>query len=187
MVYNIIMENRTIKNVFTPEEVSEIKKFIEDEVSSRERLIWNSKLEEEKPDLFKEYKLDERMGRLVIENLYEMPFGILTKIHRIARSINPTAQYQGATYCEYSGKYGVPTLDMHTDRGDNENICLDYQIDANISWPIIISDETYTHENNDIIVFKTTKEIHGRPQTHFNEDDFVRVIFFYFACGDSNA
>lgn len=179
------MENRVINNVFTDEEVLQIKYSIEAELDSRTPIDWDSDLEMSKPAVDTMYKVHPEMGRLVAESVNTLPKPIMDKIHSIAERFMGSPQFIGATYCEYSGKYGRPLLPMHVDRGHGNTICLDYQLDSNISWPIVINDEEFQHEDNDIIVFKTTKELHGRPDIMFSEKDYVKVIFFYFDNGDT--
>lgn len=179
MVYNIIME-RVIKSVFTNEELDQIKMTIENELSERLLADWETEDEIHHINYLDKYKIHPAMGRLLVENISTFPHHIMEKIKSVAYDFDNSLRYLSATYCEYSGAYGTPNLNMHKDRGTGENVCLDLQLESNIKWDLIINGETYSHEDSDIIIFKTTEEEHGRPQIDFSANDFVKVIFFYF-------
>lgn len=188
MGYNINMTNLPnsnviFDNVFTPEDIALINDSVEKVKSERELVIWDEEAEQKSTANANHliYKVHADMGRLVIEAI-DLPSEITEKVSKIAESL-VNVRYISATYCRYSGEYGTPTLRMHKDRvkrGDSIHLCIDYKLDSNTDWPIIIEDQSFSLKNNQALGFYTNIQNHGRPEKKFTEDEYVTVLFFYF-------
>lgn len=81
-------------------------------------------------------------------------------------------------YCTKNGL--VPKLSYHKDGGALTKYTVDYQHDANIVWPVLVEDKEFVLENNSIVTFIGTDQMHGRPEKVFSKDDYVENIFFQF-------
>ena len=60
-----------------------------------------------------------------------------------------------------------------------------YQIRSNISWDLVVdnweSEQSYTLEDNQILTFSGTHQIHWRPKREFKDDEFLEAVFLHFA------
>jgi len=74
----------------------------------------------------------------------------------------------------------VPKLSYHKDGGTLTKYTVDYQHDANITWPVLVEDKEFILENNSAVTFIGTKQMHGRPEKVFSNNDYVENIFFQF-------
>jgi hypothetical protein len=79
-----------------------------------------------------------------------------------------------------------PMLYPHTDDAFNQDrVTLDYQIRSNISWDLVVdnweSEKSYTLEDNEILTFSGTHQIHWRPKREFKDDEFLEAVFLHFA------
>jgi hypothetical protein len=84
------------------------------------------------------------------------------------------------TYSEYSLKHGVPNLPKHQDPKDHiTSLTFDYQLEANINWPICADDICHDLQDNQAMIFDPKNMLHFRPELEFKEDDYVRILFFY--------
>jgi hypothetical protein len=84
------------------------------------------------------------------------------------------------TYSEYSLKHGIPNLPNHEDPKDHTtSLTFDYQLEANISWPLYADGVTHDMEDNDAMIFDPKNMTHGRPELEFKQDDYVRILFFF--------
>ena len=119
MVYNIIMRNNQIDNVFTPEEIQEIKAVIEQELATREVVEWDDAVDGNWHESSIIRIKRNNLGRLDI-NEVPLPPSIIDKVTKLAKDncqIDVDIERLIAvTYAEYSLKYGQPKLDVHKDR-----------------------------------------------------------------------
>lgn len=72
----------------------------------------------------------------------------------------------------YSGKFGKPRLTPHIDDYAGE-VVFDYQLDANVDWPLKIDKKEYSLNNNEAVIFEGEKTTHGRIEKEFQRDDIV--------------
>jgi len=191
MVYNIIMRNNQIDNVFTPEEIQEIKAVIEQELATREVVEWDDAIDGK----WHESKIirikRNNLGRLDINDL-PLPSYIIDKVTKIARDNCQIdvhiERLISVTYAEYSLKYGQPKLEVHKDRnpakGTEEEISggagvvLTYQLESNVSWQVGSNKELYTIPDNGIFMLYPWQDYHWRTIREWKENDFVKVLFF---------
>jgi len=171
------MRNEIIKDIFSEEEVEEISKAISDSIKTRS-LADGPELAGD-PNISKVYRIQPDMGRLFLRDV-EFSDSVQKRVTDVLSIHGVKKQYLTAAYCEYSGKYGTPTLNMHKDRGPKEMVCLDYKLDSNTDWDLIIEDHRYGIPKNSGILFETANQSHGRPDRQFSSSEYVRVIFFYF-------
>jgi hypothetical protein len=81
----------------------------------------------------------------------------------------------------YCTDYGfVPKLDLHKDGGALTKYTVDYQYSSNIDWPVVVEEKEFLLNNNDALTFIGTKQLHGRRDRIFSNEDYVENIFFQF-------
>lgn len=175
--------NKITKSVFDNSQKEIILKTISDEFLNRKvRQIDEYGNTKEEYNNDNDIKIHPSMGRLIIEDLN---FGSLINNYVTSLiNVDKQIQYLSATYCEYSGKYGTPNLNMHKDHGRKETICLDYQLESNTLWDMIIDDQTYMLADNEAVSFYSMSQTHGRPDRVFLDSDYMKMIFFYFEVQD---
>ncbi len=156
-----------IRNLFTPEEVSQIRSALANPSNSTYTY--------------------EQLGRLHIEGL-ELPTPIIDKIRAFIHlnTSNPKLEpLLPPLYVKYSAEYGTPHLPPHYDR-DTNSLIVDYQLGSsaenkNVSvWPLG-SDLTVTSiKDNEALIFNPNETIHWRPIKDFQPGEYVEMIFFRF-------
>ena len=177
------MKNIVATNFFTDDEILEIKSCIDKELSQREYVVWESEIDKSTytKDVVKIQK--DQLGRITINGLV-FSDQILNKVKDYVvknnqLSVIPEFVGGGATYGEYSGKYGEPKLQPHLD-GGTCGIILDYQLESNTVWPIGIENDTIVLEDNQAMILYPLSQYHWRPTRKFADDEFVKMIFFEF-------
>ena len=188
MVY--MFKNNYRTDVFSPEELEEIKGSIEKELSEREWVDWDESgmgkvYETPMVRIKKDY-----LGRLEINNL-PLSHELRTKVWRIGQEMwqlnkSYPKNISGITYVEYSPKYGKPVLNIHKDNGDC-GLILDYQLDSSIDWPFGVEKEIYHLENNSMLAMYPLEHYHWRPEQDWQDNDYVKLIFFEFYTPDLSA
>jgi hypothetical protein len=78
-----------------------------------------------------------------------------------------------------------PLLFPHTDEAfSGPRVTLDYQVRSNIKWPIVVDDwenqKEFLLQDNEILTFSGTHQIHWRPKQNFDKDNFLEAIFLHF-------
>jgi hypothetical protein len=106
---------------------------------------------------------------------------VIIKLKKIARSfVDFDLSLNGASYVDYSAKYGTPNLPPHFD-GDGTDIIINYQLKSNTSWDIGLNESVYKIEDNCALIFNPNESIHWRTKKIFEPGESVRMIFFRFA------
>lgn len=83
------------------------------------------------------------------------------------------------TYVEYNNKYGTPNLPPHFD-GDTNDLIFNFQLESNTSWNLGLDLEVYELEDNSALLFNPNELIHWRPIKEFQDNEYVKMIFFRF-------
>jgi hypothetical protein len=168
-----------IVDMFSELEIQQISEIINHEKLTKKVFVWNEFAGEPFPqDIVDDksmYIQNVSLGKIMINNL-ELPQSIINKINSVAAENGIDADFFCATYTEYSGEYGAPSLTPHKDNMDF--LLIDYQIDANTSWPIYVEDTEYDLANNDAVMFLPGRMIHGRIDKEFTNKEYVKMIFF---------
>jgi hypothetical protein len=185
------MRNNQIDNVFTPEEIQEIKAVIEQELATREVVEWDDAVDGNWHESSIIRIKRNNLGRLDINDL-PLPSYIIDKVTKIARDncqIDVDIERLiSVTYAEYSLKYGQPKLEVHKDRNpakgteeempDGAGVVLTYQLESNVSWQVGSNKELYTIPDNGIFMLYPWQDYHWRTIREWKEDDFVKILFF---------
>lgn len=180
-------------DVFTHEQISRIYKSIDQEFQNREVVDWyDSAMGHQYPKnkLFIAIK-KELLSRLDIDRL-KLDDDIVESAKKCATDIlyNLGINVKGVvgiTYVEYNKKYGGnPYLNPHKDALGESDFVLDYQLDANTSWEIGINKDLYKLNNNDALGIITTKNYHWRANKQWNDNEYVKMLFFHIALENRN-
>jgi hypothetical protein len=171
------------KNLFSSVEIDYIKNIINKELSSR--VLKESPDGENDSNPASNFIKDKKeyLGRIDVHDL-KLPETITNKVTKIFydlydaqdKSFNPITNI---TYVEYSAKNGIPRLPVHIDNGKS-GIIIDYQLESNIEWPIGIEEGLYQLKDNEALIFYPLSQYHWRPNIKWNNDSFVKMIFFDF-------
>jgi hypothetical protein len=130
---------------------------------------------------FKDVAIDSRVGRAVVTiEAKDMDHSLMSPFIEYARSNNPNSELDFISYVVYSKKYGFPQLVPHYDRPSNVCFLLDYQVDGNTKWDIIVDGDNYNLLNNDLLAIDVTSQVHWREPKVFQEDEYIAVVFFSF-------
>jgi hypothetical protein len=166
-----------LKNLFSDEEIQNIRDTIFNQSSQRE--VINLEMPTDIDD--NTNKIYSLMGRLDVEKL-KFERLIINKIEKTLNELYPNKKFyignKNIISSTYSGLYGKPGLSEHKDGGFPFQIIVDYQLDSNTSWNIKVDGEEYEIENNDALVFDPVISSHSRPQKSFNPEDYVTMIYF---------
>lgn len=191
MVYNIIMRNNQIDNVFTADEIKDIKAVIDKELATREVVEWDDAIDGNWHESNIIRIKRNNLGRLDINEVPLPPY-IIDKVTEIAKNncqIDVTVdRLIAVTYAEYSLKYGQPKLEVHKDRdpfnkdgsrgSGGAGVVLTYQLESNVSWQVGNNKDLYTIPDNGILMLYPRQDYHWRTIRNWKDGEFVRVLFF---------
>lgn len=182
MVYNSIMNTghepknkivpHIIKNFFTDEEVEVIKAIIKYQKAATDLGNFYSPL-----------VLGE-LARMQIEVMY--PPTIQKKLEVFASNlVGENVFMSHNSYLSYSKEHSAesnPKLPVHYD-SDNyfSKLTMDYQLEKNIDWPIVIENESFNLEYGDLLVFWGAGQVHWREPVLFNDGDKTEVLTMHFS------
>lgn len=122
---------------------------------------------------------DEEMGKIYF-HIQDLPYSISKELNIIADQYELNTNFLSTTYTKYSGKYGKPKLEMHTDKLDTL-LLIDYQYSSNTSWDLIVEKDQFELKDNDAVVLLSSGSVrHGRPEKNFSENDYIEMLFFDF-------
>jgi hypothetical protein len=160
------LENKVIKNIFTEDQVLAIK----DSISKSKKGFVN-------PNRAQAYTIS-----------WELPDDVRKKIENLA--FDTTGEewlIADFAFCRYQnktidGKEWKPELKMHRDENfQSQRLCLDYQLESNTSWDMIVVDSLFPMEDNSALLFSSTDQFHGRPKKKFLDGEFIDLIFFHLS------
>ena len=169
----IPIETKIYKDFFTNEELDEILECI------------NKQKQLEVGTDFYAATIQPLLGRVHIEVKY--PKDILKKLEDFASKLcGERVILTHNSYYHYHNKYNpeieTPVLKPHRDF-DNyySKLTLDYQLEKNVDWDIIIEDERYSLEFGDMLAFWGAGLVHWRENKILNEDESTSVLTLHFS------
>jgi len=127
----------------------------------------------------------ESMSRSQIE--FVIPKNIEEKLITLAKQFvdDSDLELTHYQYLDYFGKYGKgnsPNLPPHLDvENYYTKVSIDYQMSSNIDWPIVVEDQSFILQDNEVLVFEASDRIHWRDPIILKEDDRCEVIVFHFS------
>jgi hypothetical protein len=169
-----------IKNIFTKDQIDEIKTIIAKEFDSRQHNVYHAPAADIKED--RDVKVYTGASRVDMEMLPLLDH-ILDVISNIANRYTEDEPYQiiphGAMYAEYTGQYANPVLMPHHDGGGCD-FMIDYQLDSSLTWGIGMDETVYELNDNEALTLYPLTYLHYRPIKRFKKDDYLKMIFFRF-------
>ena len=182
MVYNRTMNTgyepkikvvpRIIKNFFTDEEVEVLLAIVNYQKKAKDL------------DEFFAPLVLPSMARMQIEVMY--PEHIRRKLEKFASEMVGEDVYMfHNSYLSYNLEHNPdanPKLPVHYD-SDNyfTKLTMDYQLDANIDWPIVIENESFNLQYGDLLVFWGAGQAHWREPVRFKDGDNTEVLTMHFS------
>jgi hypothetical protein len=161
-----------VKGFFTPEELEVILAIVKYQKNAKDISAFHAPLI--LPDL----------SRMQIELMY--PPSIQHKLEVFASEIVGEEVFMSHnSYLSYTKEHDTgsnPKLPVHYD-SDNyfTKLTLDYQLDSNIDWPIVIEGESFNLEYGDLLVFWGAGQAHWREPVFFKDGDNTEVLTMHFA------
>jgi hypothetical protein len=157
--------------------------FTEDEVEVLLAIIEYQKKAKNLGDFYSPLVLPD-MARMQIEVMY--PETIRRKLEGFASQLigEEVFMYHNS-YLSYNQEHspGVnPRLPVHYD-SDNyfSKLTMDYQLHANIDWPIVIEDKSFNLQYGDLLIFWGAGQAHWREPVKFKEGDNTEVLTMHFS------
>ena len=173
-----MFKNIYVENVLTEKSIQEIKDAVD---YYSESLDFTEGFDKTTTDVLKIWR--KPLGRLLIQNL-PLSDECLDQFKKIVIDNNWTDyEFVGSTaYLEYRNKYGMPKLPPHKDGGlGSHTIIIDYCIETNVVWPMIIENESFVLKNNSAVLFDAISQSHHRPIIKMSDSDFEKVLLVKFA------
>lgn len=182
MVYNSNMNTgHEPKNKIVPHI---IKNFLTDEeVEVLNAIIKYQKTAKNLGEFYSPLILPE-LSRMQIEVMY--PPTIQRKIEILASELVGEEVFMSHnSYLSYNKEHYTesnPKLPVHYD-SDNyfSKLTIDYQLEKNIDWPIVIENESFNLEQGDLLVFWGAGQVHWREPVLFKEGDSTEVLTMHFS------
>jgi len=182
MVYNRTMNTgyepknkivpHIVKNFFTEEEVEVLLAIVKYQKNAKDL------------DAFYSPIVLAELSRMQIEVMY--PITIRKKLEMFASNLVGEEVFMSHnSYLSYNKEHNStsnPKLPVHYD-SDNyfSKLTIDYQLNANIDWPIVIENESFNLQYGDLLVFWGAGQVHWREPVLFKEGDNTEVLTMHFS------
>lgn len=163
---------RIIKNFFTEEEVEVLLAIVNYQKKAKDL------------DEFFAPLVLPSMARMQIEVMY--PEHIRRKLERFASEmVGEEVHMYHNSYLSYNLEHNPdvnPKLPVHYD-SDNyfSKLTMDYQLNANIDWPIVIEGESFNLQYGDLLVFWGAGQAHWREPVRFRDGHNTEVLTMHFS------
>jgi hypothetical protein len=124
------------------------------------------------------------MARMQIEVMY--PEHIRRKLEKFASEMVGEEVFMlHNSYLSYNLEHNPdvnPKLPVHYD-SDNyfSKLTMDYQLDANLDWPIVIEGKSFNLQYGDLLVFWGAGQAHWREPVKFKKGDNTEVLTMHFS------
>lgn len=161
-----------IKNFLSPEEVEVLTAIINYQKKAKDLGNFYSPL------------VLPELSRMQIEVMY--PPTIQKKLEMLASELVGEEVFMSHnSYLSYSKEHHSgtnPKLPVHYD-SDNyfSKLTIDYQLNANIDWPVVIENESFNMQYGDLLVFWGAGQVHWREPVLFEEGDNTEVLTMHFS------
>lgn len=178
------MEPIILRDILSAEDIDRIKKAISNEFDTREKKY--ARFPNKDMDIDDCVTYFYGSGRIDIR-YPSIPQDIIDKVYNHVSSYVESPyddlEFDFAIYAEYSKESGGnPKLSPHFDITQGSTIIFDYQLESNTDWGITVEDDTFILKDNSGLLFDPLGNIHSRPARLFNNEEFIRMIFFRFKC-----
>lgn len=167
------------KDMFSEAELDELRECIKSQFYSKPRESahilemvetgWENKVKVE-PDVGKASTELQPLPEVISDKLiqYAAEFGFTVTKDQIV-----------ALFMRYSNEFGLPKLDPHLDI-HNCGLSVDYLVNTNIDWPVVMEHEKFHLKNNEGVFFEASAVVHWREPMKLNDEDFIEIIIFHY-------
>jgi hypothetical protein len=161
-----------VKNFFTEEEVEVLLAIVKYQKNAKDL------------DAFYSPIVLAELSRMQVEVMY--PITIRKKLEMFASNLVGEEVFMSHnSYLSYNKEHNStsnPKLPVHYD-SDNyfSKLTIDYQLNANIDWPIVIENESFNLQYGDLLVFWGAGQVHWREPVLFKEGDNTEVLTMHFS------
>jgi hypothetical protein len=169
------------KNTITPHVIRDF--FTQEELAIILSIVERQKNDKTLDEFYAPLVLPQ-MARMQIEVMY--PPHIQEKLEKFASELvgEEVFMYHNS-YLSYNRVHNTeanPKLPVHYD-SDNyySKLTLDYQLDKNIDWPVVIEDESFNLEYGDMLIFWGAGQAHWREPVLFKDGDNTEVLTMHFS------
>ena len=161
-----------VKNFFTDEEVEVLLAIIKYQKNAKDLENFFSPI------------ILPGLARMQIEVMY--PEHIRKKMEKFASKVVGEEVFMFHNrYLSYNQEYNPnvnPKLPVHFDLNNYfSKLTLDYQLNSNIDWPIVIEGQSFNLKYKDLLVFWGTGQAHWREPRLFKEGDSTEVLTMHFS------
>ncbi len=155
-----------LKNFLLESEVAELKEAI--------RLVREHKQPEHEVLEFKHWSR--------INHGIHIPDSVFKKFQEAAWQYgDPSLQFTHQTSFIYKPELGGTTqCPPHTD-GHQTQFSMDYQVEANVEWPLWVEGEKYVLQDNDVLIMSGRSQVHWREEKHLQEGEYCDMFILHFA------
>ena len=186
-LYKPDIETQIIKDFLDIETNKELKEYVYD--------LWNklyynlkdyNKLQQDSKGSWQNrlslvVKKDDGAGKTFVNiGPNEFPEKFYKKAEEHAKKINPNVKFEYVSIVKYAKEFSNPILRPHFDIPSKVAFILDYQLDGNTTWPLVVNLEEYVLQNNQALAFDNNLTIHWRKPQIFKENEYLYMIFFSF-------
>ena len=177
------VKSHILSNIFSEDELVELKDAIYGFFNANEPIVvpLETIAKEGRPS--DKVLRQEWSGRALFVATDKIPTSIKDKISKIVReNYGDDLMPDGFAFTRYSKEYGVPRLAPHYDTG-YAKFTIDYQLQSNTTWKLLVEDKEYALNDNDALVFMPSYEVHWREPKILQDGEYVDMIFFHFHDG----
>ena len=97
---------------------------------------------------------------------------------KLSAAIGVPVNKPGVLFARYTKDSGSrPRLRPHADRAVKKpSVTATLELDTTLDWDIYVNDDKYNLDNNEILIFSGSRDIHWRPDVEFSDTDYFDVI-----------
>jgi hypothetical protein len=174
-----------IKNFFNESDLKLFKDYRDRLFKEKKYILLKDLTREKIEQSMNDWIVDTYLGRIQCSLASgEMPQEMVDIAMRVAKTINPNAEFRYVSYVRYSNEFGNPQLGPHLDPPTKEDFMFDIQIESNVDWPIEAEEngviKKHTLKDNECLVLDITRQTHWRTPQKFNDGEFLDMLFFSF-------
>ena len=178
------MDSLVVSNLFNDEDVAVLKNSIYTFLNSSEAIDISIEEIRENGRPLDKLLNQPWSGRVLFVAADVIPHELISKVTKyVNENHKKDLVVEGVAFTRYSNKTGEPRLAPHYDTGDAK-LTVDYQLESNVQWPLVIEDKVFTLTDNSALVFRPSYEVHWRVPQLFTDDQYVDMIFFHYTSGE---
>lgn len=173
-----------INAMFSDDQVRRLKRNIYAHYNSLEKKEFSEEELKSQNNLKNLTRIEKQLGRSSCTVTKVIPDDVLNDLINSAEKHGEIDWYN-FLFVRYSSEFGIPVLGPHMDE-HSTNFAVNYQLDSNIDWDIVLEDTNYSLDNNSALVFSPSEIVHWREPRSFKYEEFVDMVLFYFVLKGNN-